>query len=310
MTSKKYVCVLLCFFYVSSVVSAQKRYVSITFDDIPATIANEEEKQYVTDSLVAIFKRYNLPVIGFVNESKLYEDGQLVDSRVQMLRDWLDAGADIGNHTYSHIVINSATIEEYKADIKKGEPVTRSLLDERGKELIYFRHTQLRTGPTEEYRKQLNAFLKEEGYTTAPVTIDNDEYIYAFCYARAFRLGDEELMEEIKKDYLEYMENIFEFYERQSLEFLGYEPKQTLLLHANVLNADTLGELLNMMERRGYSFISLGEALEDEAYQMPEIQSERGLSWLHRWMWAAGEEPENHPAVSEPIMQLFRSYRN
>ena len=86
-----------------------------------------------------------------------------------------------------------------------------------------------------------------------------------------------------------------EHFERLSRDFLGYEVKQTLLLHANALNADHFGRLAAMLRARGYRFISLSEALIDPAYALPEAQSPRGLSWLHRWMLAKGlpvrEEP-------------------
>ena len=48
----------------------------------------------------------------------------------------------------------------------------------------------------------------------------------------------------------------------------GYEPKQVLLLHASNLEADHIGELMDVLRKRGYRFISLEEALGD-----PRVQS-------------------------------------
>lgn len=94
------------------------------------------------------------------------------------------------------------------------------------------------------------------------------------------------------------MESVFAHFEKLSQEFLGREVKQTLLLHANEINADHFDKLAGMMRKRGYTFITLEDALKDEAYKLPEAGSTRGLSWLHRWMLARGLAMKEEP--SEP----------
>ena len=77
---------------------------------------------------------------------------------------------------------------------------------------------------------------------------------------------------------------VFEFYETQSTMILRYELPQILLMHANRLNADWLDTLLSGIAARGYCFVTLGEALSDDAYQRPDTVVTRfGFSWLHRW---------------------------
>jgi len=61
-----------------------------------------------------------------------------------------------------------------------------------------------------------------------------------------------------------------------------------------------------MLRKRGYKFITLEEALTDEAYELPEVQSNRGLSWLHRWMLAKGLEMKEEPTQPAFINELFR----
>ena len=186
------------------------------------------------------------------------------------------------------------------------ETVTRMLLEQRGKKLRFYRHTQLRTGPTEEFRQKLAGFLKKRGYRVAPVTIDNNDYIYTIIYSRAKAAGERELQERIVSSYIEYMEKVFVHFEDLSREFLGREIKQTLLLHANEINADHFDKLAAMMRRRGYKFITLEDALTDEAYKLPEAQSRRGLSWLHRWMLAKGLKMKEEPLQPEWVTELFR----
>ena len=103
---------------------------------------------------------------------------------------WVDAGHELGNHTYSHRSLNDTPLEEFEADVVRGEPVTRRLLEAQGRTLRYFRHPFLHVGLELDKRRAFEAFLDEHGYTVAPVTIDNDEYVYAAIYAAALRRGD------------------------------------------------------------------------------------------------------------------------
>jgi peptidoglycan/xylan/chitin deacetylase (PgdA/CDA1 family) len=285
----------------------RQREVAVTFDDLPATGPSENlvYQKYITDELLAKLKAENVPAIGFVNENKIIHYGE-IDERTELLKKWLDAGFELGNHTFSHIAINNATFEEYTADLIRGETITRMLLEQKGKKLRFYRHTQLRTGPTEEYRQKLAEFLKNRGYTVAPVTIDNNEYIYTIIYSRAKAAGDKNLQEKIVRSYVEYMESVLEHFENLSREFLGREIKQILLLHANEINADHFDKLTAMLRKRGYKFITLEESLKDEAYKLPEVQSRRGLSWIHRWMLARGLEMKEEPLQPEWVNQLFQ----
>ena len=264
--------------------------------------------RYVTDNLLRRIKANHVPAIGFVNESKLYVGDRVDEQRITFLRQWLAAGLELGNHTFSHVGIDQTPLADYKENVIRGETVTRQLLTERGLKLRYFRHPQLRTGPTVEYKRDLDKFLAERGYTVAPVTIDNNDFIFADVYARAKQRGDKAMMKRVVDAYIPYMEEIFTFFAKLSVDSLGYEVKQTLLLHANELNADTFDELITMMKRKGYKFISLEEALTDPAYRLPDAQAAKGLSWLHRWMLAKGEKMKPEPVEPEFMTQLYRSY--
>ena len=79
-------------------------------------------------------------------------------------------------------------------------------------------------------------------------------------------------MRRIANDYLDYMERIFSHYEKLSIDFLGYNVNQILLLHANELNADYLDSILSTLTDKGYKFISLDDALTDKAFQLISIR--------------------------------------
>ena len=99
----------------------------------------------------------------------------------------------------------------------------------------------------------------------------------------------------------------FVFYDllKRALKWLGYEVKHTLLLHANSLNGDYFGELAAMMKRRGYTFITLEEALQDEAYRLGDpYTGPSGPSWLQRWAIGRGEAWRDEPPVDQFVRDI------
>ena len=256
--------------------------IAITIDDLPGI--SLDNYQEVTDNLLTTLKKYQVPAIGFVNESKLYSKNTFNASRLALLNDWLEAGMELGNHTYRHPDYNRLSFEAFAYDVVKGEKHTKQLQSEHGQEMRYFRHPYLHAGNSPEKKEQLEQFLAEQGYEIAPVTIDNSEWIFAKAYHVSLKANDVEQMEKVGRSYVEYMEAKTAFYEDQSKLLFGRPIKHTLLIHANSLNGDYLDKLLTMYQQRGYQFISLEEALTDSAYQSKDEYAGRGcITWLHRW---------------------------
>lgn len=269
------------------------REVAVTFDDLPFVSVPRPDiaaYQEVTRKLLATITANRIPVIGFVNENKLYADGKLSDARVALLRRWLDSGLELGNHTFSHPDLHTTALDVFQANVIRGEEVTANLLRQKGMRLRYFRHPFLHTGTDLKTKRSFEEFLRGRGYRVAPVTIDNSEWIFAAAYARAGERGDEELMRRIAAAYVPYMESVLDYYEKQSVALFGREIRQVLLLHANALNADYFDELVEVMKRRGYKFITLDRALTDKAYTSPDtFTGPSGITWLHRWALTGGK---------------------
>jgi len=265
---------------------APAREVAVTFDDLPiaGVVAHDAaESRAITSRLLAAVKAHGVPTIGFVNEGKLGAEGEA------LLKMWLDAGFELGNHTSSHIDAHTAPIANVEADILRGETVTRRLLADRGLQPRFFRHPYLHTGRDLDTKFRLERFLDAHGYRIAPVTIDNDEYVFAAAYDRAAAAGDAALRARVAAAYVPYMDAKFEFFERNEQELFGRAIRHVLLVHANPLNAERFGDLAQMLERRGYRFITLDRALEDSAYRTPDTYvGPGGITWIHRWALTKG----------------------
>ncbi len=277
---------LACLATTSPTQAQEQKQVAITFDDLPvvSTVRTDEGWAQITQKLLATMKRNKLPVIGFVNEGKLYNDGKLNPQRVALLKAWLDAGLELGNHTFSHRSLNSTPLAEFQADVLRGEKVLRELTKAKHSKLRYFRHPFLHTGRSLETRQAFESFLSTHGYTVAPVTIDNSEWIFASAYDKARDANDPAAMSRVAEAYIPYMESYFAHFENLSSKLFGRQIKQVLLLHANAINADHFGELVAMMKKRGYKFITLEDALKDSAYRSADTTTGAyGISWIDRW---------------------------
>ncbi len=274
------------------------REVAITIDDLPAGAANTMSAAEITEmttKLLTTLRDQKIPVVGFVNERKLYKPGE-VDERIKALRMWLDYGFELGNHTFSHSSLNQVGLQAWEDDIVQGESVTRMLLAEHNMKLRYFRHPFLDTGRDLQTRRQAEGFLVARGYRIAPVTLDAWDWMYAGVYEDAKKRSDTALQDELTKSYLSYSDQVFAYSERLSKQVVGYEPKQILLLHGNQLEADHIGELLDVMRKRGYRFITLGDALGDQAYGLPDTYvGEEGTGWLDHWAITLGSLPKALP---------------
>jgi peptidoglycan/xylan/chitin deacetylase (PgdA/CDA1 family) len=259
------------------------RRMAITIDDLPFVSVNAlppEEIRARSERLLGHLQRRSIPAVGFVIESKVFEAGREDSERVALLDHWLESGMELGNHTYSHFDFHHTALVKFQDDVVLGEVVTRRLLTARGRRLRYFRHPMLHTGTDLESKAGLERFLRAHGYHVAPVTVDNQDFLFARAYDRADDRGKAAILE----SYLRYMAAVVTYYEAQSRMILGYELPQILLLHANSLNADGLGRLLDILEQRGYEFVTLEEALRDEAYSLPDAYvGPSGITWLHRW---------------------------
>jgi peptidoglycan-N-acetylglucosamine deacetylase len=295
-------CALCCLALHASVAGAEHS-VAITIDDLPRggdggphDLAAVRD---LTQRLLAPLREQHIPAIGFVNEGRATFGP---DGLREVLDLWLDAGADLGNHSYSHLNINKVPLADFTADITRGEPIVRAALAARGRALKYFRHPFLFTGPTPEIKASLQRFLDVHAYTVAPVTIDDDDYEFAALYTRP------EYRERVREEYVPYMESVVAFFEERGVEVVGHDFPQILLIHASELNADVMPDLLAMFRRRGYDFVPLGVALRNDAYGLPDAYAGTGgFSWIHRWSKTKGMTPKGEPEAPEWVRKAYEA---
>jgi peptidoglycan-N-acetylglucosamine deacetylase len=301
---------LVAFSFPAAGQNPARREIAITIDDLPAANGNRmtgAEIDEMTAKLLATLSAQKVPAVGFVNERKLYKEGE-VDARIKALAMWLDNGFELGNHTFAHTSLNNVTLQAWEEEVVRGETVTRWLQVQHNMKMRYFRHPYLDTGRDLQTRRAAEAFLVGRGYRIAPVTMDAWDWMFAGVYEDARKRGDSALQQQLVSAYLSYTTQVFDYNEKLSKDLVGYEPKQVLLLHGNWLEADHIGELLDLLRKRGYQFVSLQDALSDSAYSLPDdYVGDEGTGWLDHWAITRGQPPRNAPEFPQWVIDRAKA---
>lgn len=317
MTIRALICGLAAALSLSTTVQAQvqeqSRRIAVTFDDLPyqadeAAMCDPTRLMRLTEDFVGMLRPLETRATAFVNEGKVCEPTR-ASTLPAALNVWLDADLGLGNHTAHHINIHRTTAEAWLADVDAGAPTTQAALEARGRRLHWFRHPYLFTGETQDKHDAMAAGLVQRGYTVAPVTIDNNDWMFADVYRKAQALDDAVLMRRIGEAYVAHMTTVLDFFEPYSAELTGgREPAQVLLLHANSLNQDWYPRVHALYLARGYRFVTLEEAMTDPIYSHADTYVRaNGISWLHRWTQTDGRPIRWEP---EPPAWIKTAYEN
>ena len=237
--------------------------VAITVDDLPshAALPAGVTRADVAKSMLATLKNAGAPeVYGFINAGKLEKN----PDEMEVLKLWRDAGQPLGNHTFNHMNFNENTVAAFTEDIAKNEPVLQQLMA--GKDWHWFRYPYLWEGDTLEKRHAAQAYLQEHGYRIAQVTLDFEDYAWNGPYARCMDKKDEKAIAWLKESYLRTAKEYIALDQKMAEQIFGRRIKHVLLLHIGAFDAVMLPDLLDMLKKEGFKFISIKEAESDPAY--------------------------------------------
>ena len=236
----------------------EPKEMAITFDDLPfgypRNLTIEEQREAVTRVLAVLDKHRVTATVFVIGRSVTDENRGLVDAVVR-------AGHFVGSHSFSHQDLGVVSAEDYILDIQRGEEAIKPWL----KGVQYFRYPFLRQGNTAEKRDAVLSWMASRGIVVAPVTIDNNDYLYNQRLVDAKAAGR---MIDVRDEYLDHMMEAAAYYDAKGRTKMGRRVKQVLLLHMNYLNSLYLDDLLQHFRDDGWSFITFEEALKDEVYRL------------------------------------------
>jgi beta-lactamase regulating signal transducer with metallopeptidase domain/peptidoglycan/xylan/chitin deacetylase (PgdA/CDA1 family) len=288
---------------------AKNRKLAIGFVSIPPvdrTANAPKDADATARLLIETLKARKIPAIGFVNGQQISDGEKLYPVRANIVRLWRDAGFEIGIGGFKHVWFYHTPYEEFVAGVEKNEGVVRKLLAEKNLPLRYFSYPYLNTGKTAEERNRFESWLQSRGITPVKYTIDNQEWMYSYAYDMARNDNDVNTMREIRAAFIDYMTKMFDHYEAYSQEIFGRDINQTMVLTPSRLITDSADELFGMIEKRGYRFVSMEEALADEAYRTEEsFYGKAGISWFERWQMAKGKKLRDEPEIDANVRKIW-----
>lgn len=295
--------------FVNAQTKTKNRKLAIGFVSIPPVDRTEnppKDADATTRLMIAKLTQYRIPAIGFVQGGMISDGEKLYPVRANIVHLWRDAGFEIGIGGYKHIWFYNTPFDDYVANTEKNERITKQILAEKNLPLRYFSYPYLNTGKSVEERNRFENWLKERGLTSVKYTIDNNEWMYSYAYDMARNDNDISTMTEIRVEFINYMSKMFDHYEAYSAEMFGRDINQTMVLTPSRLVADSADDLFGMINKRGYKFVSMDEALSDEAYRTEEnFVGEWGISWFERWAKTQGKKLRDEPKVSEDVQAIW-----
>ena len=287
----------------------KSKKIAVGFVSIPPidrTANPPEDADATARLLIERLKSHKVPAIGFLLGGAISDGEKLYSGRANIVRLWRDAGFEIGIGNFRHVWFYDTPYEEYVAGVEKNEAVARKILAEKNLPLRYFSYPFMNTGKNADERNRFEAWLKEKNITPVKYTIDNQEWMYSYAYETARAKNDLNEMNKIRREFLEYMTKMFDHFEAYSQEMFGRDISQTMVLTPSRLVADSSDDLFGMIEKRGYQFVSMEEALKDEAYQTPEnFYGKSGISWFERWQMAKGKKLFDEPNVNAEVYRIW-----
>lgn len=308
---------LLCVFSVTDVlvVNAQKstkdKKIAIGFVSLPPIDRSNDapkDADATARLVIAALGKHKVPAVGFVNGTNISDGEKFYLVRANIVRLWRDAGLEVGIGNFKHIKFFDTPYDEYVAGVEKNETVVRKLLAEKNLPLKYFSYPFLNTGKSTEEKVRFEAWLKTRTLRSIPYTIDNQEWVYSYAYDTARMDNDVNTMAEVRVEFIKYMEQMFDHYEAYSQDMFGRQIAQTMVLKPSRLVADSSDDLFGMIQRRGYKFVSMDEALKDEAYNTQEnFVGSAGISWFERWTMKQGKPLRDEPRVDASVWNIWEA---
>ncbi len=259
---------------------AQPREIAITLDDVPLvgyyTYPDDFQRIQSIDSMTQALARHDAPYTVFAigQDVAVEQEGALLDR-------WLDAGAHLGNHTYTHRNMGDLSVAEGIADIERAGDVLQPIADARGLSIRYFRFPFLAEGVSLEQKQAYADALARMGLYNARVSVSNNDWEFNERYRQAELEEDWEGRYEIGQEYVLHILESIKYWDMVGEELTGRSVRHVLLLHANRINRDYLGAILDSLAADDYTFIDLDRAYADPIYAEPDRwPTENGVSFL------------------------------
>jgi peptidoglycan/xylan/chitin deacetylase (PgdA/CDA1 family)/ketosteroid isomerase-like protein len=242
-----------------------RRPLLISIDDLPVAAgdlhADPAERARITGGLLAVLAKHHVPAVGLVIWGNVKSDADRA-----ILRRWLAAGHELGNHSASHLDLTKTGAGAYVADVEAGRAGLADFLAKEGNRKVrFFRYPFLDEGDTEAKLDTVRAYLARSGQRSLPVTIDDQDWSFEKPWIEA-KDAKARARARVGEEYQEALHVEVRDQEGRGDRWFGRPVPQILLLHANEVGAAQWDRLFTWLEERGYRFATPDEVLADAAF--------------------------------------------
>ena len=231
--------------------SAKSQQIAFTWDDLPAhsALPPGETRVEIGHKLIAAMKDARMPAVyGFVNGVAIERE----PASAPMLKDWRDAGFQLGNHTWSHMNLNTSSLSDWETDLLKNEPTLQQYAA--GGDWHWLRYPFLAEGNTPVKRAETRKFLAADGYRIASVTMSFGDYMWNEPYARCVAKNNSASIAQLESSYLQAASADADFRRAMSKALFGHDIPYVLLLHVGAFDARTAPPSPQTLPRQGLLF--------------------------------------------------------
>jgi peptidoglycan/xylan/chitin deacetylase (PgdA/CDA1 family) len=269
---------------------AARTKLALTFDDLPVhgPLPAGTTRADVARSIVATLKAAKAPATyGFVNAKGIQD----APETAEFLDIWRAAGHPLGNHTFSHMDLHTNSVEAFEKDTLANEKTLQASMA--SNDWHWFRYPYLREGETADKRHAVSAFLKDQGYRVAEVTLSFDDYAYNDPYVRCLAAKDTAGVEWLKKSYANRAAAELKRGRKEARRLYGRAIGHVMLLHVGAFQMVMLPRLMELIDQQGFDLVTLPEAQADPAYTASEadVPTKGGSTLLDRTRAARGLTP-------------------
>jgi len=200
---------------------------------------------------------------------------------------------------------NSA--EAFERDIEENEPALELLKPGLPKEASdnwhWLRYPYLHEGDTVEKRRAVRTYLQAHGYGIAQVTIDWEDYLWNSAYAKCAAKNDQKSIRWLRSSYLSTASDFIDLGRAQAKLIYGREINHVLLLHLGAFSSTILPEALDLLQKKGFTLVTLEEAESDAAYGGdPDVGMKDAGTLLDQWMMV--KQINDPPHTEKPYKEL------